>query len=262
MNRVAIPFLFSHSQDISLQYASLLLCMVLEEDEMPEVQCVAMNGLTDILITHGDLRSSESQESGLGISIDEFVEGLNLYIFHTNEALQNVSCECYCKLFIFDKIRSILCLSNLLLLLFLNFAMTSRLFDSATHRFKLHQILSVFFPSFCNPEIDRNCLFLEEAVIFTLKGIAEAGIPDRYSMISKIGQFFILLMTMDLRQSEKRRFIVSSEEEESNDQSNNEENKGSSEKERSKEYHRCVLVLAEKIVELCDSKYGLFFGIR
>ena len=90
--------------------------MVLEEDETPEVQCVAMNGLTDILITHGDLRSSESQESGLGISIDEFVQGLNLYIFHSNEALQNVACECYCKLFIFDKIRSILCLSNLLLL--------------------------------------------------------------------------------------------------------------------------------------------------
>ena len=139
-------------------------------------------------------------------------------------------------------------------------AVSLRLFDSATHRYKLHQILSVFFPSFCNPEIDRNCLFLEEAVIFTLKGIAEAGIPDRYPMISKIGQFFILLMTMDLRQSEKRRFIASSDEE-SSDPSNGEEAKGSPEKERSKEYHRCVMVLVEKIVELCDSKYGRFFGI-
>lgn len=115
MNRVSLPLSFT-TQEISLQYASLLLCMVLEEDELPEVQCVAMNGLTDILITHGELRLSESQESGLGISIDEFVQGLNLYIFHSNEALQNVACECYCKLFIFDKIRSILCLSNLLLL--------------------------------------------------------------------------------------------------------------------------------------------------
>lgn len=227
---------------------------------MPEVQCVAMNGLTDILITHGELRLSESQESGLGISIEEFVQGLNLYIFHSNEALQNVACECYCKLFIFDKIRSILCLSNLLLLFLLPFFfIIFRLFDSATHRFKLHQILSVFFPSFCSPEIDRNCLFLEEAVVFTLKGIAEAGIPDRYSMISKIGQFFILLMTMDLRQSEKRHFIASSDEE-PNDASNGEEAKGGSEKERSKEYHRCVMVLVEKIVELCDSKYGFIFG--
>ena len=79
-------------------------------------------------------------------------------------------------------------------------------------------------------------------------------------MISKIGQFFILLMTMDLRQSEKRRFIASSDEE-SSDPSNGEEAKGSLEKERSKEYHRCVMVLVEKIVELCDSKYGRFFGI-
>lgn len=95
-------------------------------------------------------------------------------------------------------------------------------------------------------------------MVFTLKGIAEAGIPDRYSMISKIGQFFILLMTMDLRQSEKRHFIASSDEE-SNDVSNGEEEaKGGSEKERSKEYHRCVMVLVEKIVELCDSKYGSF----
>ena len=117
----------------------------------------------------------------------------------------------------------------------------------------------MFFPSFCSPEIDRNCLFLEEAVVFTLKGIAEAGIPDRYSMISKIGQFFILLMTMDLRQSEKRHFIASSDEE-SHDVSNGEEEaKGGSEKERSKEYHRCVMVLVEKIVELCDSKYGSFW---
>jgi len=52
--------------------------------------------------------------------------------------------------------------------------------------------LAVFFPSYCNPEIDRNCVLLEEAAIYTIKGIEEAGIPDRFGMISQIGKYFML----------------------------------------------------------------------
>ena len=66
------------------------------------------------------------------------------------------------------------------------------LFDSSSEkRSYLRQILSVFFPSFCNPEIDRNCLLLEETVIYTMKGIAEASIPDRYSMLVPMSLFFL-----------------------------------------------------------------------
>lgn len=34
-------------------------------------------------------------------------------------------------------------------------------------------------------------MFLEEAAIYTIKGIAEASIPDRYGMITQLGRFFL-----------------------------------------------------------------------
>ena len=55
----------------------------------------------------------------------------------------------------------------------------------------LRQTLAIFFPSFCSPEIDKNCIFLEEAAIYTVKGIAEASIPDRYGMVAQLGRFFL-----------------------------------------------------------------------
>lgn len=68
----------------------------------------------------------------------------------------------------------------------------NRLFDSLTEkRTLLRQILSVFFPSFCNPDIDKNCRLFEEAVIYTMKGIAEASIPDRYTMMTSMSSFFL-----------------------------------------------------------------------
>ena len=66
------------------------------------------------------------------------------------------------------------------------------LFDSSTEKkFFLRQVLSVFFPSFCNPEINKNCRLIQEAVIYTLKGIAEASIPDRYLSLSHMNSFYL-----------------------------------------------------------------------
>lgn len=166
--------------------------MVLEEDEDVEVKVVATQGLTDILVVYGDMKATASQDSELGVSLNEVIEGLNLYIFHTNEQLQNVTCEALCKLFIFNKIRSINILSSLLLLLAYWRCFIGRLFDSATEKNTLlRQTLAIFFPSFCSPEIDKNCIFLEEAAIYTVKGIAEASIPDRYGMVAQLGGFFL-----------------------------------------------------------------------
>ncbi|KAM7458890.1 hypothetical protein BLSTO_00355 [Blastocystis sp. subtype 1] len=219
---------------IAFQYASLLLCMVLEEDEDVEVKVAATQGLTDILVVYGDMQATASQDSELGVSLNEVIEGLNLYIFHTNEQLQNVTCEALCKLFIFNKIRSINILSSLLLLLF----------DSATEKNTLlRQTLAIFFPSFCSPEIDKNCIFLEEAAIYTVKGIAEASIPDRYGMVAQLGRFFLTLMTMDLKKSEKRGFVASSDD----------EAEGGSEK-LGAEYHRCVIEWLKKLKEIGDEK--------
>lgn len=90
--------------------------MMLEEDEDEEVQITAINGLTDITIVYGDMKAAASQDGELGVSVSEIVEGLNLYIFHTVERLQSAACEAFCRLFMFDKVRSIPNLSNLLLL--------------------------------------------------------------------------------------------------------------------------------------------------
>ena len=166
--------------------------MVLEEDEDTEVKIAAMQGLTDIMIVYGDMKLMASQDSELGVSLNEVIEGLNMYIFHTNELLQNNACEALCKLFIFSKSRSINILSSLLLLFVPFSSFITRLFDSATEKNTLlRQTLAVFFPSFCSPEIDKNCIFLEEAAIYTIKGIAEACIPDRYGMVTQLGRFFL-----------------------------------------------------------------------
>ena len=166
--------------------------MVLEEDEDTAVQIAAIQGLTDILIVYGEMKSSLSQDADLGVSLSEVIEGFNMYIFHTNEQLQNTACEALCKLFMFNKIRSVNILSSLLLLCWCVVVLTHSLFDSATEKKTiLRQTLAVFFPSYCNPEIDKNCVFLEEAAIYTIKGIAEDSIPDRYGMITQLGRFFL-----------------------------------------------------------------------
>ena len=233
--------------------------MILEEDESVDVKIVAMNGLTDIVITHGDLKSQVSQDMELGVSVSEIVEALNIYVFHTNEDLQRVTCECFCRLFMFDKIRSVLFLSNLLLLFAYVVMVMSRLFDSSTQqRSRVRQILSVFFPSFCSPEIDKNCLFLEEAVIFTIKGIMEASIPDRFPMISQIGHFFLLIMTIDSKQSEKRSFISSDDDQYDSNDVNDQNSQMNNSNEKMKHYHRSVMIFLDKIIQVSESKWGVF----
>ena len=106
----------NENQEIANQFSSLLLCMVLEEDEDMEVQCCAIEGLTDITIVYGDMKQSPDQDSEMGVSLQEILESLNAYVFHSNERLQWIACEAICKLFLFDKTRSILSLSNLILL--------------------------------------------------------------------------------------------------------------------------------------------------
>lgn len=90
--------------------------MMLEEEEDEEVQYAAIRGLTDMVIVYGDMKATASQDSEMGISVKEIVDGLNLYVFHSVERLQCSACEALCKLFLFDKIRSIPDLSNLFLL--------------------------------------------------------------------------------------------------------------------------------------------------
>lgn len=90
--------------------------MVLEEDEDLEVQYCAIQGLTDIAIVYGDMQENASQDSELGVSVKEISESLNPFVFHSNERLQCAACQSFCKLFMFDKIRSVLSLSNLILL--------------------------------------------------------------------------------------------------------------------------------------------------
>ena len=53
---------------MAFQDASLLLCMVLEEDEDVEVKVVATQGLTDILVVYGDMKATAS------FGIGRFVE--------------------------------------------------------------------------------------------------------------------------------------------------------------------------------------------
>ena len=101
---------------MAFQYSSLLLCMMLDEDEDEEVQLAAINGLTDITIVYGDMQAKANQDEELGVSVKEIVKGLNLYVFHAVERLQCAACEALCRLFLFDKIRSIPDLSNLFLL--------------------------------------------------------------------------------------------------------------------------------------------------
>ena len=90
--------------------------MILEEDEDAEVQQVAIQGITDILIVYGDLQRNPLEDDQLGVGIVDVVESLNHYVFHTNEMLQFAGCNAFCRLFVFDKIHSILHLSNLILL--------------------------------------------------------------------------------------------------------------------------------------------------
>lgn len=134
--------------------------------------------------------------------------------------------------------------------------MKSSLFDSSTEkRTFLRQVLAVFFPSYCNPEIDRNCLFFEEGVIYTVKGIAEAGIPDRYSMISQISKYFLFdygnwfilrtLMTMDIKKSEKRNYVASETEDAEVEET---------ERKTNHEYHRSVAVFLDKFVSVAYTR--------
>ena len=91
--------------------------MVLEEEEDSEVQKVAIQGLTDIFITYGDLQRNDLDgDDEMGVSMVDLVESLNHYVFHTNEDLQFAACNAFCRLFVFDKIHSLLHLSNLILL--------------------------------------------------------------------------------------------------------------------------------------------------
>ena len=106
----------TNSQEIAKQYSSLLLCMILEEDEDSEVQQVAIHGMTDILIVYGDLQRNDLEDDQLGVGVVDVVESLNHYVFHTNETLQFAGCNALCRLFVFDKIHSLLHLSNLILL--------------------------------------------------------------------------------------------------------------------------------------------------
>ena len=91
--------------------------MVLEEDEDEEVQLSAIHGLVDICIVYGDFSlNSASQDQSFLVSIEEIVKALNQFVFHPNEKLQAASCEGLCRLFLYDKVRSIENLSNLYLL--------------------------------------------------------------------------------------------------------------------------------------------------
>lgn len=88
--------------------------MAIEEDEDEEVQFVALQGLTDIVLVHGDMSVTYPEE--VTITVKEIVEAINRFVFHSIERLQSAACESLCKLFIFDKIRSIPDISNLFLL--------------------------------------------------------------------------------------------------------------------------------------------------
>ena len=91
--------------------------MILEEDEDECVQLSAIQGLVDICIAHGDLSlTTSSQDQAFVISLEEVVKGLDHFVFHSNEQLQSAACEGLCRLFFYDKVRSIDHLSNLYLL--------------------------------------------------------------------------------------------------------------------------------------------------
>lgn len=62
------------------------------------------------------MQQTTEHDADMGVSLKEILDSLNAYVFHSNERLQWVACEAFCKLFLFDKTRSILSLSNLILL--------------------------------------------------------------------------------------------------------------------------------------------------
>ena len=178
-------------RDMATQYISLLMCMASEEDEDPAVKSVAISALVDVTITFGEME---------GVSLEEVSSTLARLVFSAGESVQCAACEGVSRLFLFDKLRSIHVLSSLLLLWGNTQGVICSLFDSSTaKRPRLRQILSVFFPSYCNPEMDKNCLFLSEALIYTIKGIEEASIADRFAMVAEMSRYFLWGWRAELR---------------------------------------------------------------
>lgn len=170
-------------RDMATQYISLLMCMASEEDEDPAVKSAAISALVDVTITFGEME---------GVSLEEVSSTLARLVFSAGETVQCAACEGVSRLFLFDKLRSVHVLSSLLLLWGNTQGVISSLFDSSTaKRPRLRQILSVFFPSYCNPEMDKNCLFLSEALIYTIKGVEEAAIADRFPMVAEMSRYFL-----------------------------------------------------------------------
>ena len=170
-------------RDMATQYLGLLMCMASEDDEDPAVKSAAISALVDVTITFGEME---------GVSLEEVSSTLARLVFSAGETVQCAACEGVSRLFLFDKLRSVHVLSSLLLLWGNTQGVISSLFDSSTaKRPRLRQILSVFFPSYCNPEQDKNCLFLSEAVIYTIKGVGEAAISDRFPMVAAMSRYFL-----------------------------------------------------------------------
>lgn len=170
-------------RDMATQYLGLLMCMASEDDEDPAVKSAAISALVDVTITFGEME---------GVSLEEVSSTLARLVFSAGETVQCAACEGVSRLFLFDKLRSVHVLSSLLLLWGNTQGVISSLFDSSTaKRPHLRQILSVFFPSYCNPEQDKNCLFLSEAVIYTIKGVGEAAISDRFPMVAAMSRYFL-----------------------------------------------------------------------
>ena len=170
-------------RDMATQYLGLLICMASEDDEDPAVKSAAISALVDVTITFGEME---------GVSLEEVSSTLARLVFSAGETVQCAACEGVSRLFLFDKLRSVHVLSSLLLLWGNTQGVISSLFDSSTaKRPRLRQILSVFFPSYCNPEQDKNCLFLSEAVIYTIKGVGEAAISDRFPMVAAMSRYFL-----------------------------------------------------------------------
>ena len=170
-------------RDMATQYLGLLMCMASEDDEDPAVKSAAISALVDVTITFGEME---------GVSLEEVSSTLARLVFSAGETVQCAACEGVSRLFLFDKLRSVHVLSSLLLLWGNTQGVISSLFDSSTaKRPRLRQILSVFFPSYCNPEQDKNCLFSGEAVIYTIKGVGEAAISDRFPMVAAMSRYFL-----------------------------------------------------------------------
>ena len=170
-------------RDMATQYLGLLMCMASEDDEDPAVKSAAISALVDVTITFGEME---------GVSLEEVSSTLARLVFSAGETVQCAACEGVSRLFLFDKLRSVHVLSSLLLLWGNTQGVISSLFDSSTaKRPRLRQILSVFFPSYCNPEQDKNCVFLSEAVIYTIKGVGEAAISDRFPMVAAMSRYFL-----------------------------------------------------------------------